>query len=179
MRSPSSTTFVRSRSIAQNTRTYDAERVEPKRREALEKLARKPLGKRIDEAVTAVGFVRGRASELARIIGVTPNTVYRMRRGAMAPSVFTLASIARLTGQPMEWFVGGFIAPSAVLVEWRRANPVSDERYAVLEALPLGDIVPSLALYDVANAALDEGLTVEQSVRTAIASTARVRATDA
>lgn len=168
MRLATSTKIVRTRSIAANTRASDADQVEPKVREALERKARKPIGARIARAVEEVGFTRGRASELARILGVTPNTVYRLRRGAMAPSIFTLASIARLTGHTMESLMSDFSPPTmTVLIEWRAKNSVSDERYAMLEQLDLGGRTPTIDYYNVANAALDNGATLSTAARTA------------
>lgn len=105
---------------------------------------------------------------------MTPNTVYRIRRGAQAPSIFTLASIARLTGTTMEALMEGFSPPTlTVLIEWRAKNAVSDERYAQLEKLPLEGRTPTLPYYDVANAALDNGMTIEQAARTAASVLAR------
>jgi transcriptional regulator with XRE-family HTH domain len=159
--------IIRQRRIAPVTCSYESQAVEPSERKELEKKARGPLAGRIRTALLESNHGRGKVSELARSLGVTPNTVYRMRKGEFAPSLFTLASIAKFTGKPMEWFVEDFQHPTgAVFREWRRSRPGADPAH-VKQLETVDESGASLGFFDVALAALAAGSTLEAAVSAA------------
>lgn len=104
-------------------------------------------------------------------MGTTPKTIYALRDGVHAPSIFSLYLFARATGRSMEWFLTGEETPvGPVFEEWTRTRgAIDDEARAFLLSLNLRGRRPSLVFYDYALIAFRNGLTAADATSAASA----------
>jgi transcriptional regulator with XRE-family HTH domain len=129
--------------------------------------ARRAIGARIEAARSACGL--SNASAFGREVGVKPDTVYRWERGELVPSIFTLHSVASVTGVTMEWLVSG-VEPdgSPVLHAWLEAHPsVEGDAATFLRTLPIAGYAATPLFYDLAYLAWQRGLTADEAARAA------------
>ena len=61
------------------------------------------LGGRLRDARRERGF---RQRELAALVGIGPNTIYRWEKGATAPSFLIVLGLAAVLDKPYQWFYG-------------------------------------------------------------------------
>lgn len=131
------------------------------------------VGARIAEARDRAGITN--ASAFGRMIGVTPNTVYRYEKGDILPSFYVLEQVARSLAVSLDWLATGRMReapePPASFAAWL-ATPVgqaaSPAAVEYLRELPLevGD-EPDAVFYGLAFLAFQRGLTRAEAVTTA------------
>ena len=127
---------------------------------------RKAIGERIATARLSAGYEN--ASEFARHVGVSPNTIYRWERGEVAPSIWQLESVSRIARVTTDWILRGSRQDaSARLDEWLktpRGQSAKEPARIWLRELPIGGFVPSDVFYDLALLAFEQGLSPDEAV---------------
>jgi transcriptional regulator with XRE-family HTH domain len=127
---------------------------------------RKAIGGRIATARLSAGYEN--ASEFARHVGVSPNTIYRWERGEVAPSIWQLESVSRVARVTTDWVLRGSREDaSARLDAWLatpRGRSASEAARIWLRELPIGGFVPSDVFYDLALLAFEQGLSADEAV---------------
>jgi DNA-binding XRE family transcriptional regulator len=127
---------------------------------------RSALGRRIAEARSAAGYMN--KSEFARLVGIQGPTLHRWEKGQIAPEIWNLHEVARLTHVSMEWLMSGALVENRqVLEQWLIGRTITPEARSFLEGLSLSGYEPSPAFYDLAYVAWQHGLSPAEATRAA------------
>jgi transcriptional regulator with XRE-family HTH domain len=84
--------------------------------------ARLALARRIAEARAKAGHEN--AAEFARIVGVTPNTVYRWEKSEVTPEALMIPAIASACRVTCDWLLTGKQPTSRALDPTRKLEPM-------------------------------------------------------
>jgi transcriptional regulator with XRE-family HTH domain len=127
---------------------------------------RRAIGARIASARLSAGYEN--ASEFARHVGVSPNTIYRWERGEVAPSIWQLESVSRVSRVTTDWILRGSRQDASerldAWLETPRGRSAGEGARAWLRELPIGGFVPSDVFYDLALLAFEQGLSPDEAV---------------
>jgi transcriptional regulator with XRE-family HTH domain len=127
---------------------------------------REALGRRIAEAREAAGYTN--KSEFARRVGIQGPTLHRWERGQIAPEIWNLHEVARLTHVSMEWLMtGAEVSGREVLEAWAKGKSLSPEAMAFLGDLRIGGYKAEPIFYDLAYLAWQRGLSRDEAARAA------------
>lgn len=138
---------------------------------------RAALGRRIREAREAAGFHN--KSEFSRLVGVQGPTLHRWEKGQIAPEVWNLHEIARLTRVTMEWLLTGAADSRhlGVLRQWierkrERGEDLAPEAVAFLERVDVSGYAADAIFYDLVYLGWQRGLSPDEATRAARATAA-------